>query len=471
MKVLLISPPLEQMFTQGQPRYYAEEQALLPPLGLLSLAGYLLEKAPEHEIHVLDMPLLKMDQAGLAAFLHGFSPDLVGLSCLTNLLVDTLQTAGTVKRVCPDVPVLLGGYHTQLFPLETLAQPHVDAVVLGAGEVPFHRLIQGLDATGKVPRVPGVITRPEELQDLASEIQTVENPDLLPFPARHLTPYRKYYAATSVASPSTLMMTSFGCPFRCIFCNTSRIQKIVTRSPQRMAEEFQACADMGIREIALLDENFTIHRTRAMDFAEELRRRDLGILWNIKSRVDHLDADLLGSLRAAGCRSIHFGVESGDPGVLKSIRKDITPDQVRRAFRLAREAGMGVTGSFMMGFPDEDRERIEKTISFALELDPDYVQFSIAIPLPGTDLYRMALDRGLYTHDHWRRFAENPTPDFRPPGWYEHFSREELEELLDSAYRRFYHRPRYILRRLRSLHSLSELMRNVQIGFRFLVQR
>jgi len=459
------------MFSQGQPRYYVEEQAVLPPLGLLSLAGYLLEQAPQHEIRVLDMPLLKMDQAGLAADLERFSPDLVGISCLTNLLYDTFQTAGTVKRTCPGVPVVLGGYHTRLFPGETLARPEVDALVLGAGEVPFLRLIAGLDDQGVIPRVPGVLTRPGDLGDAAAHVQTVEDPDRLPFPARHLTPYRKYYSATSIASPSTLMMTSFGCPFRCIFCNTSRIQKIVARSPQRMAEEFQACAGMGIREVALLDENFTINRARAMAFADELRQRKLDLVWSIKSRVDHLDADLLRALRAAGCSSIHFGVESGDPGILKSIRKDITPDQVRKAFRLARNAGMDVTAAFMMGFPEEGRDRIEKTIDFALELDPNYAQFSIAIPLPGTDLYSMAMDRGLYPYDHWQRFAENPTPDFRPPGWYEIFSAAEMEALLDSAYRRFYNRPRYIWRRLRNLHSLDELRRNVQIGLRFLLQR
>jgi len=471
VKILLISPPHEHMFTQGQPRYYAEEQAVLPPLGLLCLAGYVLEKAPRHEVRVLDMPLLKMDQAGLAAALERDAPDVVGISCLTNLLVDTFQTAATVKRVHPGVPVVLGGFHTRLFPGETLSRPEVDALVLGAGEVPFLRLVNGLDESGKIPRVPGVISQPEDLEDAASHVQTVQDPDRLPFPARHLTPYRRYYSATSVASPSTLMMTSFGCPFRCLFCNTSRIQKLAARSPQRMAEEFQSCADLGIREIALLDENFTINRPRVLAFTEELRRRNLDMVWSIKSRVDHLDADLLRSLRSAGCSSIHFGVESGDPEILKTIRKDITPDQVRRAFRLARNAGMDVTAAFMMGLPGEDRDRIERTIDFALELNPNYAQFSIAIPLPDTDLYRMAMDRGLYTYDHWQRFAEHPTPDFHPPGWYEIFSPEELESLLDSAYRRFYNRPSYIWRRLRKLHSLGELRRNVHIGFRFLLQR
>jgi len=459
------------MFSQGQPPYYAEEQAVLPPLGLLCIAGYLLEAAPHHEVHVLDMPVLEMGQPGLVPFLQSLQPEIVGINCLTNLLCDTLETARTVKRTCPEVPVVLGGYHVQLFPLESLRKQEVDAVVLGAGEVPFKRLLDGLEATGKIPRVPGVATDGEASVEITQEIQTVEDPDNLPFPARHLTPYREYYSATSIATPTTLAMTSFGCPFRCIFCNTSRIQKIVSRSARRIAEEFASCIDLGIREIAVLDENFTINRKRVMALTEEIQRKGLKVLWSIKSRVDQVDAELLRALRGAGCYSIHFGVESGDEDILREIRKDITPDQVRRAFRLCRDEGLEITAAFMLGFPGETREQIRKTTSFALELDPNYAQFSVAIPLPGTELYRMAFEQGLFLDDHWQAFAQNPTSSFRPPGWNEIFSVDELQALLEEAYRRFYLRPRYIWRRLRGLHSLKELKRNIQIGFRFLLKR
>lgn len=471
MKVLLISPPHQHMFSQGQPPYYAEEQALLPPLGLLCIAGYLLEAAPRHEVRVLDMPVLEMDQQGLGLFLQSFQPEVVGINCLTNLLCDTLETARTVKRTCPEVPVVLGGYHVQLFPLETLRKKEVDAAVLGAGEVPFKELLDGVEATGDIPRLPGVLTNAATLGEISQEIRTVEDPDRLPFPARHLTPYGRYYSATSIASPTTLAMTSFGCPFRCIFCNTSRIQKIVARSPHRVAEEFASCIDLGIREIAVLDENFTINRDRVMVLTEEIRRRGLDVLWSIKSRVDHVDAELLRALHGAGCYSIHFGVESGDEDILKRVRKDITPDQVHRAFRLCQDEGLQTTAAFMLGFPGETREQVQRTISFALELDPNYAQFSVAIPLPGTELYRMAFEQGLFLEDHWQAFAQDPTPSFRPPGWNAIFSAEELHDLLEEAYRRFYLRPRYIWRRIRRLHSLKELSRNMQIGFRFLLKR
>ena len=246
---------------------------------------------------------------------------------------------------------------------------------------------------------------------------------------------------------------------------------MVFKSAGRIAEEFSQCAGLGIREIWVLDENFTVNRGRVLALSEEILRRGLRIPWSIKSRVDLVDAELLRALRRAGCYSIHFGVESGDEHMLRVIQKDITREQVRRAFRLSREAGLEVTAAFMLGFPGETREQIERTVDFALELEPNFAQFSIAIPLPGTELYRLGLERGLFARDHWREFARNPVPDFRPPGWHEIFSRPELDSLLELAYRKFYLRPRYVWRRVRSLHSLAELRRDVQIGLRFLSGR
>ena len=316
-----------------------------------------------------------------------------------------------------------------------------------------------------------MLSKDDRVDGVREEVQCIEDADALPFPARHLTPYKKYYSAASIAPPTTVVMTSFGCPFRCIFCNTSGIQRMVTKSPLRVVDELEGCVSMGIREFSILDENFTVHHGRVMQIAEEILRRRLSIVWSFKSRVDLVDRELLRMVRRAGCCSIHFGVESGDPDILTFIRKDITPDQVRQTFRLARQEGLETTAAFMIGFPGETRAQIEKTIDFALEIDPNYAQFAIAIPLPGTELYHMAFERGLFTKDYWQEFAEHPVRDFRPPGWYEAFSEQEMEDLLDQSYRRFYVRPRYIWRRIRALHNLAELKRNIRIGARILLRR
>ena len=458
------------MFSRGQPRYYVEEQALLPPLGLLSIAAYMLEHT-DHEVTVLDMPAVEMDMKGLGRAIEEIRPEVVGVTCLTNILYDSLEVARTVKSAVPSVPVVLGGYHTQLYPEETLSQPEVDAVVLGAGEIAFTKLVDGLAGTGAIPRIPGVLSKEHPVGDAAGEIQLIEDPDSLPLPARHLTPFRKYYSATSVSPPTTVLVTSFGCPFRCIFCNTSGFRKVVSKSPKRVVEEMSSCVALGIREFTIQDENFTLNRRRVTAIAEEILNKRLDVVWSFKARVDQVDRELLRMVRRAGCVSVHFGVESGDPDILDLIRKDTAPDRALDTFRTAREEGLETTAAFMIGFPGETEEQIRRTIDFALKVDPNYVQFAITIPLPKTDLYSMAFEKGMYTEDHWREFARHPTPDFRPPGWYEIFSEEELEEFLDLAYRRFYIRPGYIWGRLRKIRSFSELKRNIRIGTRILVRR
>jgi len=470
LKVLLINPLRRHMFSRGQPRYYAEEQALLPPLGLLSIAAYMLENT-EHEVHVLDMPAMEMDWKGLGRVLQDLSPEVVGISCITNLLYDSLEAALSVKSELPSVPVVFGGYHTQLYPGETLSQPEVDAVVLGAGEFAFTGLVEGLSRTGRIPRISGVLSKEHPLTDIAEEIQFIEDPDRLPQPARHLTPVRKYYSATSISPPATVIVTSFGCSFRCIFCNTSGFRKVVAKSPKRVAEEMASCVALGIREFSILDENFTLNRNRVMAIAEEILRKRLDVVWSFKARVDQVDRAILQKVRRAGCVSIHFGVESGDPAILKLIRKDIETEDVYSTFRTAREEGLETTAAFMIGFPGESEEQIRRTIDFALKLDPNYVQFAITIPLPGTELYRMAFEKGLFKRDCWKEFAMHPAADFHPPVWHEIFSEEELEAFLDHAYRRFYIRPGYVWRRLWNLRSLSELKRNIRIGTRILVRR
>jgi radical SAM superfamily enzyme YgiQ (UPF0313 family) len=301
-------------------------------------------------------------------------------------------------------------------------------------------------------------------------VQPLPDADALPFPARALTRHQAYYSATSVAPPTTVLMTSYGCPFRCVFCNTSGASRLQARDPGRVVDEIEVCVGLGIREFSILDENFAVARRRVLAIAEEIARRGLDVRWSCRARVDLVDRELLTAMKRGGCTSVHFGVESGDPDVLAATRKEIDLDQVRRAFRAARDAGVETTAAFMIGFPGETPAQIEKTIRLAIELDPSYVQFAVLIPLPGTELYEQAFRRGVFTRDHWREFARDPVPDFRPPAWEETFTREQLDAMVDRAYRRFYLRPRYVARRLARVRDLSHLRRQARVAMRMLLR-
>ena len=145
-----------------------------------------------------------------------------------------------------------------------------------------------------------------------------------------------------------------------------------------------------------------------------------------------------------------------------------TIEQVREIFRLTKKVGIQSLGYFMIGNPTETREQIEKTIQFSKVIEADFIHVSVTTPFPGTELYRMGLAQGIFTHDYWREFAKNPTKEFVPELWEEHLHREELLELLLYAYKSFYQRPGYILRQLFKISSFSELQRKAKAGIKLL---
>ena len=296
--------------------------------------------------------------------------------------------------------------------------------------------------------------------------------DRLPFPARHLTPYPKYSSVIARRAPITTMFTSRGCPYQCIFCDRPHLgKKFRARSAKNVVDEMEACVELGIREFLVYDDTFTIQRQRVLDVCDEITRRKLDIGWDIRARVNTVDEEMLRRLRQAHCERIHYGVEAGTDRVLKVLQKGITLEQARQAFRATKRAGISTLAYFMIGAPTETREEILQTIAFARSLDPDFVHITIVTPFPGTRLYFMGLEQGRFTHDFWREFAANPTTDFQPQYWEEHLTRDELQELVTHAYKSFYERPGYILRRLAQVRSVGELARKARAGVKVFLMR
>jgi radical SAM superfamily enzyme YgiQ (UPF0313 family) len=260
-------------------------------------------------------------------------------------------------------------------------------------------------------------------------------------------------------------MTSRGCPYRCLFCDRPHLgKKFRARSAINVVDEIEECVKKGIGEFIFYDDTFTIDRQRVFDICDEILRRKLDIMWDIRTRVDNVDKVLLERLKAAGCARIHYGVESGNPEILKVLRKGITIEQVERAFKLTKEAGIATLAYFMIGSPGETRSQILETIKFARKLAPDFVHFSIATPYPATPLYQIGLEGGQLKNDYWREFARNPTSDFVPELWEEKMSGQELLGLLKYTYKSFYIRPGYIIKETLSVKSWAEFKRKAKAG-------
>jgi len=207
-----------------------------------------------------------------------------------------------------------------------------------------------------------------------------------------------------------------------------------------------------------------VQRQRVLDICNEIVRRKLDISFDIRARVDTIDEEMLTYLKKAGCEGIHYGVEAGTEKILTVLNKGITLEQAKSSFDMTRKQGIPTLAYFMIGSPTETEEDIRATFKVMRWLNPDYVHLTVLTPFPGTEIYFDALDQGVIGSDVWREFAQDPQASFIPPYWGELFTREQLNDLLVEGYRRFYLRPRYILRRLWKLRSWSELKKKARAG-------
>jgi len=456
------------MITTNVPDVVDEETGFYPPLGLLSVAAHARENT-DWEMSVVDSQVEKLSYEDIRARVARERPDVVGIQCLTFTLIDAIATARIVKELDKGIIVCLGGPHVSIFPDESISFPEVDYLVLGEGEITFTELLRCLEKN-RVPRdIPGLIFRHRSEIVRTGVPALIQDLDILPMPARDLVPYQLYYSALARERPVSTIMSSRGCPSRCIYCDRPHLgKKFRAKSAGKVVDEMEDCARKGIRELFFYDDTFSVRKKRVLEICDEIERRGVQMRWDIRARVDMVSRETLKRLKSAGCVRIHFGVESGNNKILKILQKGITVERARQAFDWARQEGITTLAYFMIGSPGEREEEVEDSVRLARKLDPDFVHFSVTTPFPATRLYTMAMEQGIVRSDVWREFAADPREDFVPPLWDEYFTREELTRLLFGAYRNFYNRPSYLLRQTLKVRSLDEFYRKVKAGIRIM---
>jgi radical SAM superfamily enzyme YgiQ (UPF0313 family) len=276
----------------------------------------------------------------------------------------------------------------------------------------------------------------------------IEDLDALPFPARASLPLMRYFDATRLY-PYMDIIGGRGCPYQCTFCQWPQLMfghRYRFRSPQNIVDEIEHCLRllpaMKWGEFFFEDDTFTVNKERAYAICEEIRRRSLRITWSINSRPDIYDAALFRAMKQAGCREFLVGFESGDQAILEGVKKGYTLDQARAFMAEAKKAGIEVHGCFVLGLPGETRVSARRSIEFALSLGVDTLQFSAAVPLPGSEYYEYCKREGLLkakTWDAWLQGGEQGAiVDY--PG----LAAREINALVDEGLRRFYMRPSYM---------------------------
>lgn len=457
------------MVLANAPTFVEDERGIYPPIGLLSIAAYLRERGPSGiEVLVLDTVLENYTDEQIEAWLRREAPDVVGVQTLTFTLLDALAVVKLVKKTLPTAITVLGGRHCDIYPVETLSQPGVDFVVMGEGEETMTRLIEHLREPDILESVSGLVFKRGD-RVVRNPSQMLSNLDDLPFPARELTAWKDYRYLLAKKSIFTTLITSRGCPYSCVFCDEGH-QRFRSVSASKVVEEIQDCKlRLGIDHFFIFDSTFTIDRQRVLDICRLLVERKVDITFDVRSRVNLVDQEMLRALRRAGCVRIQYGVESGNDKVLEAISKRITVDLVRDVVKETRAHGFEILCDFMIGLPGETQQEVEDTIRLSLELPIDYAQFAITVPYPNTKLYELGIARGLFD-DYWEEFSRNPSSDFQPKFWDERLSGEQLIAMMMNAYERFYFRPRFLIRQLYNIKSTSELYRKAKAGMNLMVR-
>jgi anaerobic magnesium-protoporphyrin IX monomethyl ester cyclase len=468
MRLLLIRPPARNTIETEVPKAVEAENTSYPPLALLALATWLRAHS-RHEVAILDAQLEELDPAGITRRVQEYNAEVVGITTFTVQLVDVLQTVQAARRAPCVQHVVLGGPHCNDFPAEARALPGVSAVVRGEGQRPLTALLDAWGA-GEQPRdIPGVMLEADG--ELPEHALLSDELDRYPIPDRTLVDYRRYTDLLGTGGLFTTVATSRGCPHRCTFCNTPRL-KFHSASPARICDELEACVALDIRDIYFVDDTFNVTNQRVHDLCDEILRRGLELTWTVRMRVNGVDRALIEKMKAAGCTRIQFGVEQGTDEGLRRLRKGVTVDEVERAFRICRELGVGTVAYFMIGTPTE-RTRLDvlRTIRYAIRLRPDFVMFNILTPFPGTRLFDEGLEEGVLQLEPWLEFMRHPRADYRAQVWDQHFTRDELRDLLGLAYRSFYWRPSFVAGQLRQLRDPRDLLRKAKAGLRLLTDR
>ena len=472
MRICFIIPPETHSIESSVPKGLESGKGVYPKLGLLYVAAYLEEKlgiVPS----VIDAPAERLDYEGLERRVREVNPDLVGITTLTFNLIDCWKTVRLVKRAVPAAKTCVGGQHVTLYPNETLGLEGVDFVVHGEGEQVFVWLVEALRKGGSfedLSKIPGLGFIHDGTPSVNPHQHKLESLDELPLPARHLVDLDNYDHIAAEGDRLATMQTSRGCPAKCLFCDI-RMTKFRKRSAEHVLAELRYLVDRGVDDIFFVDDTITIDKNRLYEICDLIKRSGLEIHFKISARVDTVKPKLLEALKEAGCYRIHYGVESATPRHLKFLQKQTTPEKVARAFKWTHDVGIGTFAYCMIGIPTETREEMMNTVDFAIELDPDYAQFSICTPYPKTALYQSMLEAGYIPGDYWREFAQNPSEDFRVQFWNKDFSEDELRELQSEAHRRFYSRLGYIARQAKNVRSWRDLRSKAGMGAKILLRQ
>jgi anaerobic magnesium-protoporphyrin IX monomethyl ester cyclase len=469
MKVMLIMPPIENKvkFFQGW-QLNSSDYGLFPPLGLLYIATVLKRQLPEVEVKIVDCPSQGFGNIEVKEIVSNFRPDVVGMTTFSLCLVDVLGVAKTVKSIDQNIHVCLGGPHTSIYPAQTLEYPEIDSIVVGEGEYVFLELVKQLkEKKDFCSTIDGIYLKQDLKKKYFKKAVAVDLNEL-PFFDITLVDRKIYYSSIGRYRNIITLLSSRGCPYKCTFCDTP-YKEFRSREVENIFQEIKLRLSQGYQEIFFYDDTFNINSKRITDLCELIIKDNVRFSWSFRGRVNNLTFDTLKIAKRSGCQRIHFGIETATNSGLEELRKMITVEQIKEVFYWCRKLKIKIVADFIIGLPFErSRKMVLENIMRLIKFSPDYAQFNILQPVPGSEIYSLGARRGVIDPNIWEDFVHCPNVNFEAPLWTEYLKKDELADLLYLAYRKFYLRPRFILRNLLSARTSSAVKRMFNGGLKIM---
>ncbi|MFC1517950.1 B12-binding domain-containing radical SAM protein [Candidatus Margulisiibacteriota bacterium] len=403
MKVLLVNPSTKNI--------YKKVKAPYPPLGLLYIAscleksGYLVDFIDwDHDINKLDdfIRLLKRSDYLFA-----------GLTAVTPTIEHATDIAKLIKSA-QDIPVVIGGIHATCNPQETLKNPCFDICILGEGEETIVELADHFSKRDyqEISNISGLAYMHNNSLISTAPRKHLLNLDLLPKPAFHLVNNISRYINPVTSKRTFPMMTTRGCPYSCTFCAANNIHGRATRSRtiKNILEEIKwLINDHQASAIHFLDDNFISSKQRFLSFYNAIIKENINIAFEFANgiRLDSVDQEILGKMKAMGFNSVGFGLESIDKKTLKEIKKGLYLDrsEIKKLVETAKKQGLETWLFFMLGFPNDSEQTMLDMIDFSIKTDPHYIKFEILKPFPGTEIHEQMHSAGLIDNYDYNKYG------------------------------------------------------------------
>lgn len=362
------------------------------PLGLMYIQAVLDKEG--YESKIVD---LYDSYNEIRHIITSYNPDVVGISCFTFFRKSSFELAKIAKEISPRIKVVMGGPHATFLWGQILRNiPEVDVIVRGEGEITYIELIKAFEKNTSLDNVDGIAFRKGDIPYLTKERKPIQNLDSIPFPSYRDIDLKNY--------PIVHVHSSRGCPNCCTYCSTTQFWKNYwrARSAKNVVDEIEwLVKEKGVKDLYFSDDIFTTNKQRVIDICRMLIDRKILLKWSAETRVDSVSREMLEWMKKAGCYKIDLGVESGSPTILKNIKKNITIEQIKQAFKWCREIGLKTLSYIMVGNWGETWDTIRETEKLLDEIKPDVLGIAIATIYPNNELYEIAKEKGVIDDDFW----------------------------------------------------------------------